>query len=39
LCPSIENLRLSSSAETGIVVNLFLNFEQNSTSCSYKKNV
>jgi len=25
----IKNLRLSSSAEAGIVLNLFLNFEQN----------
>jgi len=32
---SIENLRLCSS-EAGIVLNLFLNFEQKGASCSYK---
>jgi len=32
----IENLRLCSSAEAGIVLNLLLNFKQNWASCSYK---
>jgi len=32
----IENLRLSFSVETGIDLNLFLNFEQKWVSCSYK---
>jgi len=32
----IENLRLCSSAEAGIVLNLFLNCEQKRASCSYK---
>jgi len=32
----INNLRLSASAETGIVLNLFLKFEQKGTLCSYK---
>jgi len=30
ICSSNENLRLCSSAEAGIVLNLFLNFEKNS---------
>jgi len=33
----IENLRLCSSVKAEIVLNLFLNFEQKSASCSYKK--
>jgi len=38
----IQNLRLCSFAEAGIVLNLFLNFEQNEPRvlvkyCSYKK--
>jgi len=32
----IKNLRLCSSAEAGIVLNLFLNFEQKLASCFYK---
>jgi len=32
----IENLRLCSSAEARIVLNLFLNFKQKWASCSYK---
>jgi len=32
----IEHLKLCSSAEVGIVLNLFLNFEQKLASCSYK---
>jgi len=31
-----ENLKLGSSAEAGIVLNLFLNFEQKWALCSYK---
>jgi len=33
----IENLRLCSSAEAGIVLNLFLNFEQKSARVLMKK--
>jgi len=32
----IENLRLCSSVEAGIVLILFLNFEPKLASCSYK---
>jgi len=32
----IENLRFCSSAEAEIALNLFLNYEQNGASCSYK---
>jgi len=32
----IENLGLFSSSEAGIVLNLFLNFEQKLASCFYK---
>jgi len=31
-----ENLKLCSSAEAGIVLNFFSNFEQKWASCSYK---
>jgi len=38
ICFQIENLKLCSSAEAGMVLNLFLNFEQNETRVlSYTK--
>jgi len=37
ICSFIENLRLCSSAEAGIVLNLFLNFEQNESCVLMKK--
>jgi len=36
ICSYTENLKLGSSAEAGIVFNLFLNFQQKWASCSYK---